>query len=411
MQHLPAQIELLKSGKAVYWGDADELVAQAGPLRYVKDAIAVFFLFYWASVALQSKRVFVGRFFTAASSIAFGLCCIGVIGHFLDVNIGLFIAGMRWIVHLTAAMGLIAIFYEYNLWGNEKIIKKFERIFFIILASNAFYVFLQTRSYDVGRYTGLFSNSGVMATYVYGISLCVSFLFRKSLLMINFSYLLIFYSIVKSGSRAFIILSIFTWMFVMARRLTSKARLLMIVLIPFLLAGVWWSVSYAEKSADRGAIIATQVESGGRLSNVLDFFKSFSDIPAIDVIFGKGLGYGTNNAFSVNIGSQSFHPWFTLIDNGYVTWIMQFGMVGFLGLIFLQIRYSFALFRYGQRNPELVSIVVPCLLALPFLMFVQNPFEQFGFVVSYAMACSWIVCSGERLKPVENTLKRKNHLK
>jgi len=396
-QHITAQIGMLRAGTVVYWGDADQVVGSFGILRFSKDIISVLVVVVGLIFISNSRTPIVQEITRSVGVLLGATLMLGLLGHMLDPDLRLILVGLRWVMHAMSAIGICLVILEYDLWNDVRFRRLVAFSVLFVLFCNAVFIFLQeTEQSGFARYTGVFSNSGVMGLYVVGLTLSLEFVLRYSLIVCNVAYAVAMYSAVRSGSRAAMIVVFVVWMLFIFKRVVRQSNLLLLLFFPLLVYGAWYSLKFAENSADRGSLTGEQFSEGGRIANILLFGATFKQVSFGDIIFGKGFGYGTNGAFGFTSGFNTSHPWLTLIDNGYVTWFTQFGLIGILLLGFILSFWCRLLIRAGKAQPQKRIASLVC-MALPILlMMVQNVLEQMGLLVFFGITVSWLVTYDSR---------------
>lgn len=392
LQHLFTQVDLLMSGVVVHWGDADAVVGTFGFFRYIKEIFGLILIIVSAFTITTSRVGIVQRLRNQAGTYLGLALLIGLVGHILDPQPLLLAVGLRWMVHTTAAVGLCLIVLEYDLWSDLR----FRRLLLVALCcalfGNTLFVLLQERvQAGYARYTGLFSNAGVMGFFVIGVALTIELVMRGSLVLCTAAYGAALYSAMRAGSRAAMIVVGILWITFLIRKVAGKNNMLLGLSLPLFFYGVWFSFNFAESTADRGNLIEAQLEQGGRISNIGAFAHTFQQVSIVDIIVGKGFGYGTNGAFGFSSGVNTGHPWLILIDNGYITWFVQFGVLGSLLLLFIIVGWCELFMSAIRAAPETRVIATSCMLTPLFLMMVGNGLEQFGLIFFLALGTSWVL--------------------
>ena len=117
-------------------------------------------------------------------------------------------------------------------------------------------------------------------------------------------------------------------------------------------------IRFSSKLANRGSILGNAL-GGGRLTI---FINSIFGQPLINIIFGSGLGAGSNSAAVIMIGSGSKEV--VILDGTFTSIFYQFGIIGFaVCLAFLWKAASRIYSENGFLNTVLFtgSVVLQCL--------------------------------------------------
>ena len=204
-----------------------------------------------------------------------------------------------------------------------------------------------------------------------------------------FTFPAIFTSALLSGTRAAALLVFLFWgvsWFGNHRRLLSGRGLL--VLCALATSALFVQV-YVESSAGRGEMFTQQLERGGRVMNLVDLLSRVEKAPFIDILVGKGFGYGTNSGVILKGGQEQGLSWVVVTDNGYATWFLQFGVLGtalLICVILIVLRQFVKIYHLAKSKSvmTLIILMVPVTYNLA-----GNLFEQFGYLVLSGLSWSW----------------------
>lgn len=381
LQYLPVQVDLLLSGKIQTWKLSKEQYQSVGFLRYIKDIYYLGFAFLWPLLLLQLKdRQIIGAMLIAIGIELF-IVCLGLVGHTQDPVPLLLIGGFRWILLLHCAVGTGFLVIGYRLWQVQEALEFFKWLVTSLIFINFVFVFAQWWLIywpysSTPRFNGLFPNSGVLAFYMIGICLFLLVLpmakrWHHSL------FLLVLVTMLLSGSRAGIVIVLFTWLISWLIQSKKMVNILWF-LSPLLVVALFFSIRIAEHAAGRGTLAETNLEGeGGRLSHIFRLINVASNSSFFDVFFGKGLGYGTNTAVLLSVQSSA---WQTLTDNMFAVWFLQMGIVGITTLLFYTFLLVYFSLRSAGRNLNKRIVVYTVFFNLLMLSIGGNCFEQFGFM-------------------------------
>lgn len=151
-----------------------------------------------------------------------------------------------------------------------------------------------------------------------------------------------------------------------------KNNSLLISITSFGLIGGYFLIGLIGKLSERGSIVGAQA-NGGRIDFLISIFANSS---ATQIIFGNGLGYGTNTAVTLNREFQSGLD--SKVMDGTINSILtQFGVLGMIIAGVLFFFFSVKLFRNNKgRYLDIGAILVVTLL----MCITTNIFEQFTFL-------------------------------
>lgn len=384
------------SGNVALWTIDSTELASAGLLRYVKDAfvagVSVAWLVILPKLRLPKELVQLIRvyFLWLASLVA-----VGLVGFLLGYSPLFFLpAGLRWMFLLHAAFGVFVLSSGLVIGNaNHKLIYRF---FGAMLLLHGIVVVLQ--GWSVGglnlavgasRLTGVFSNAGVAATFVLAVALIVSHLdgvrLRKKIL-VNFVCLFLALS---SGTRyatgaIFLIVLSQLWELMDESTLRAYKK---IVFFPLAGLAIFFGYQALIDQVDRGDAISQQFGTGGRVANFLLALNLLSSADIIELLFGRGLGIGTNTAIGALLGDgldPGLYRFNLLADNALVTGFYQFGLIG--SLVFWLGLVKFILFvkpKYSRSAKPRFLVAVTIILMTVVL---GSPFEQYFLMMAFASA-------------------------
>ncbi|SDT17682.1 hypothetical protein SAMN05444162_3323 [Paenibacillaceae bacterium GAS479] len=157
-------------------------------------------------------------------------------------------------------------------------------------------------------------------------------------------------------------------------------------IICFSLLALMGGVQAATLMADRGSIVEAQVE-GGRIDMLTGFFTSN---PLSVVLFGDGLGYGTNSGVNLN-KQMEVELEHQIMDGTFNSILTQFGLVTLALLFFAAIAAAPGLLQRMQgKSIQLYVIVVVNLV----LCISTNILEQFVYL--FLLSACWAVLTGTK---------------
>ena len=386
IQYAGVNIQAIVEKRTFYFGVEAEMLNSASMTKYLKDIFSLLFLFFFffnyigwrRPVSLRDRNVVI---LLSGSAITLGSLNI------LSQNaIEAFACGLRWVLHLSTA---IAVIYEL-VKMDDRTFKNFlsinSKIIVVFLLSNCFVSTLQVIYGGFGRVYGLFSSAPVMSTAVLGLSL-MRFNIGGGKLGSGFTfcYVLCLFEIILSGSRiAIALMLLWPLHFIIGK----MAKTLLVFLFSSLIITVifgYFPVLVADYLADRGDSLRQNLDEG-RVSIIIEKISNMFGAGLWTLLFGEGLGFGTNTFFGLFESSLNVEDRVFIADSGYLTMFVQFGFVG--STIMLG---SFLLFILDIERLRVYFKASVALCYTPFLCFLiwgisQNPFEQFAFMIEISCA-------------------------
>ncbi|KHD08203.1 hypothetical protein PN36_27235 [Candidatus Thiomargarita nelsonii] len=420
VQYFPLYLQMLLSGNFVLWfNPSNEQLASIGLIRYIKDISFLGFAFLWPILLVQTNRHRLIQMALFVIGVELIIVCLGTVGHIKDPVLPLMVAGFRWLLILHGAIGVGFLVIGYQLWQRQETIIVLERVVIGIIMVN--FVIVLWEWWQMGgwsgrfslmgqRLPGLFPNAIVLAQYITGLCLLLQLLpLKRSWL--HTLLLVALLTTVISGTRGGLLSILFIWLIVLLtqfrhliKRLWLLSPLFIIIMIPIMQV-----VGYV---ADRGSFFEQQFEPGNRFYNLAVLFDMASRSPLFDVLFGKGLGYGTNTSSVMNVGYS--HPWRFNIDSTFATWFLQMGLLGITTLLFIAFLIGVFSFYHSKQDAKKRAVVYTTFFTLLVLSLQQNFFEQYGIMTLLGMVIALLLSKqGEIVttsyKPILILTIGKNH--
>ena len=396
---------IVSGGISLWTMDSYELTT-AGPLRYVKDILIIGLSIAWVAAlpTLQLPRKLV-RLLHIYFLWFGGVISLGLIGFILDYSPLFFLpAGLRWLLLLHAAFGVFLLSSKFVIdTDRHQFIFKF---ICAILLVNSYATLLQLRfalsaldsALGASRLTGLFSNAGVAGLFALAIALIISQLdgigLRKRIVVI---FLCLFLAL-SSGTRfatGAVFLIILNQVWEMVDKGGKRFRgIKKIIFIPLALVSIFIGYEALISQVNRGDAISQQFGDGGRAGNFLIVIKMFFSANVFELLFGRGLGIGTNTAIGILVGSgvnPGLYRFNMLVDNSLLTCMFQIGLFGSFLFWFGIWRFiSFTKPKHSRlaKSRFLVTVAI-ILMALG----LGNPFEHYFLMMAFAYSLGQIYWS------------------
>jgi hypothetical protein len=372
----------------------------AGFLRYIKDGFILLFGLWWPFIFVRMKgarrlRSLVKVYLAWMTTFVM----LGLVGFLLDLSPWFFLpAGLRWILLLHASFGVfILIGIGVASESNDRTIL---RILLFISILNVLVICWQGRGishlgFVIGsggvRLTGIFNGAGPLSFFGFGMVVVGMNMNKAPAMELLLLSMLAMLMALASGSRLmmiciFIIMAYQIYEVVeygQFRRFRGILR--SILFVGMIVVGYFGYVIMIEY-VDRGNMFEQQISEGGRVANFLHMVDVLAEADFAELMFGRGLGVGTNTAQSLleamDVSPESFRfNW--LVDNAFLTLIFQ---VGLLGSLLFWGGFCALLFRMRPRNSKKMLFRY-LLLTVLFLgiMLAGNPFEHYFIMMSCAI--------------------------
>ena len=342
-QYALVAVDIIATGGQSLWEVESDILISSGFFRYIKDIFLLMFSISWVIIfnslpSTKNLQIFINNYFYWLITIIL----IGVIGFLLGYSPIFFLpSGLRWIMLLHVSMGIF-IFSSLTVLNRPKNIVIMRYLWTIALADLAL-VFIQFRSissifdlaFGESRLTGFFANAGVAGSFA--ICICMVTMVLDG---VNLKTKLL-YSVIcailglSSGSR----FSVFACSVIILSQLYEfsdylsplKRKIIRIFLSIFTILTAPLAYVALNDQVGRGDAITQQFEEGGRAYNFSENINLLLSSNPIEFLVGRGLGIGTNTAFSY-LKSEEIDPdifrFNLLTDNVFITSMFQFGLLG-----------------------------------------------------------------------------------
>ena len=352
--------------------------------RFGKDVVAVL-LFLVETLSMNRTRranVFV---------IMVGIVSYGtIVAIFNGATVDIILSGYRMVLYFTALLMFFCKKTEPRLSINM-----FLRVIICLLVINT--VIACSQAFDcVGfnlgligqgsyRFMGLFPAAAAYAFFCLGTALfayCVELDAQSYHVNCKLIFVLAFIGCYVSGTRSSMINMLFVLFAYFIKNTNMKVAQKIVLSAVLIVPVLFFAVQFANGIANRGSIIENAL-SGGRISVFLDTFLNQS---LLHLVFGNGIGAGSNSAAVLGELTQ-VNSIAVILDGTFTTILYQFGICGLIASLYLiWIIYKNISNAKGFLNAMLFAftIMLQCLNsnileALPLLIML--------FVCYYALTC------------------------
>ena len=400
MQYGPATLDSFNQGNLSLFDVDRNTLIESGPLRYAKEALLIGLSIAWplwiGSQRFSSEIVMMLRWYPPWLLV---VTLTGFVAFLLDYSPTFFVwSGLRWLMLLHVSFG---VFFLSKSILNHRVSHRFIAIFFLCVGSIDL-AFALNQVAEAGmqfggtfaqaRVTGFFSNAGVASFFGFALALLgmqldrVSYRYRFAVSVVGLFVAL------SAGTRLmaisiFIIIALQLYEYVLANPRSFVSRFRIVIFFPSFFATA--IVAYAALIAmvDRGDAIGSQLEQGGRITNFFNTMEMFYSADAGELLWGRGLGVGTNTAYGQVLAmgiSPEFYRFNFLVDNGFLTTFFQLGLIGstlfWLGILIfvISVRPKNSK-QYLRRYSVTVGVFVAVLWA-------GNPFEHYFLMLAFAIS-------------------------
>lgn len=230
------------------------------------------------------------------------------------------------------------------------------------------------------RLVGAFEGSGNLATFALAYAVLLFVLKFNYNFITNKVYILLqlvtLFVTVQTGTRIVMLLTlflIFCSIYMLVTNRSSRGLLDYIFFIAIVVS-IPLILNLTNLVAGRGDALKTNLENG-RFTYI---FEYLSGATFKEVLFGRGIGYGTNTALSLGSQYNIQDVYSVIVDGTYNTIITQFGFIGLcivLCLLFTLIIYLIHLYRNN------IVFVLTFVLVFFLISFVGNIIEHYGYLV------------------------------
>lgn len=336
-------------------------------IRYVDDAMFIILPLMW-----WRKQIHKSSLYYIFAGIVWGICSLWINTRFSWI---LVLSGIRCFLPFLVLLEWYMT-YEHQIL-DYNVIKKCVNLIVIV---QTLACILLSIICNVYRSPGLFGNAGALGIFCSG---AVTFYFVYFALEFDmkwreyiFYQLMLLAIIVLTDSRSAMVIFFITVLFgfLIRIKVSKKPMLNFVLIIPALPV----AVEIANNISARGNIIVQNIE-GGRLQILIRFFQQ----NLLSILFGGGLGYGTNTA--VTIGSTDL-----IVDGTVNTLLYQFGIVGGGILIYILVRLVLKI-TYGTPMMFRLGFAIDVFL----ISFNANIFEAGGYLI-FITLCFHMIISRNR---------------
>ena len=346
-------------------------------IRYSKD-IFILMLFILMIFDAIKKRKISKKVLTIIIVIVFIVTPLSIFSLMIsdEFNIYMIIAGIRIVIFPITIIMFVLQYLEYkNIETIYKVLMIILKIIFMVTLFQAFIIITKLHTFNIVKYRliGTFAASGLLG--LFGVGIIIFIILYKlrinSSINIKLNSILVAFIIYASGTRtSMVIYCIILFSYIYSRNINKRNNYKLTSLFIILLFFVGIIVlNISEVLADRGDAISAQFNNG-RVTFILEYLKECN---LKEILFGKGIGFGTNTALSML--KETFIDSTTKVMDGTINiLITQFGIIITSFVVF---SYLYIIRKIIKTNlPSEVKIAI--IAATVLLIVIGNVFEQFS---------------------------------
>lgn len=349
-------------------------------IRYSKDILVVLLFLFMFLDTIKTKKIN-KIYFVFLISILLFLMPLSIYSLMFSDEFSLFmiIAGIRVIIFPTTIILFVLTYLDNELINTiYNIIINLLKLIFIITVFQSLIIIIKYGTINIARYRlmGTFASSGLLGLFGVGV---MSFIIIYKIninnnIHITPNSILIAFIIYASGTRtAMILYSILLFSYFYYIRINkNKSFKLTNLFIFFSVILAFITLKLAESVAERGSAIAVQFQ-GGRATFIIEYLME-SNLK--EILFGKGIGFGTNTALSmlsevaVNLDSST-----SVMDGTINILITQFGLIITIIICLLYLYIVKKISNTSIPSEIKISFIVTNII----ILVIGNVLEQFSF--------------------------------
>ena len=353
--------------------------------RFGKDACAALLLLVemFSMNRTARAKIFVG----IMAIVSYGT----IVALLNDMSIMTIVSGYRMVMYF----GALAMFFN-----SRHMLRLFVKPFFgvvsVLLSANVVIALIQ--AYDclgmrflmIGqgsfRFMGLFPSAAAFAYFCFGSTLfayCVSTKLEEFKRLYIYIFVMSFIGCFISGTRSSMMNLLVVVFLYMINQTRMKQMQKVFVTILLSMPIVVYVVQFSTNLANRGSILGNALE-GGRFTI---FVNAILNQPVISILFGNGIGAGSNSAAEFLSRMEGEEVLF--LDGTFTTLFYQFGVVGVVFVLILLGSITKQVYqKRGILNTFLFtgSVVLQCLTT--------NILEAFALLIMLFI-CYYTLIEGE----------------
>ncbi|MDO7907192.1 hypothetical protein Q5741_12305 [Paenibacillus sp. JX-17] len=350
--------------------------------RFVKDVIMIvllglFLLHDLIMIKTEPNRWRLIPYYLLAALTAYGVCVM----NFQEQNVSMVqvVAGIRSLLLVLLCYKVLRYLQEpkfrqkFNITLAVLIVVEF--VVLLLQYITFFQVYGLTNPFSlrlIGTY-GSFSTAGY-----FGLGASCYIFMSRSFRFTPVLQVLCFAICMFSGTRSAllgvtIIMAITLFRKLLESSTTSHKRDLYMILLSLGSVGSYFLIQFMSMISERGSIVGAQVE-GGRIEI---FLRVFKENTLAELIFGKGMGFGTNAVVNTIKETSGTYDRSQIMDGTLNSLLVQYGLI-LVALLCLYLLHVYVVHfkTYNTRRLEMVTLVLVCLLMCSAI----NIFEQFTFL-------------------------------
>ena len=349
-------------------------------IRYSKD-ILIILLFLCISIDIIKRKQINKLSFAFFGCISLFLVPFSLLSLMLSDEFSIFmiISGIRVIIFpITIVVFVVSYLDDEFINTIYKVLINILKLIFIITLLQSIIIISNYGTFNIAKYRliGTFAGSGLLG--LFGVGMMAFIIIYKininnNIKIVRYSILIAFI-IYASGTRtAMILYSILLFSYFYYVKINKDKSLKLTNLFIFLsLTLIFIALKLAEFIADRGSAISAQFE-GGRATFIIEYLNS-SNLK--EILFGKGIGFGTNTALSMIRDVATNSESSTRVMDGTINiLITQFGLIITIIICLLYLHIVKQILNTAISNEIKIAFIVTNII----IIVIGNVLEQFSF--------------------------------
>lgn len=353
-------------------------------IRYSKDVLIVI-LFLLISINLIIRKKI-----SKVSALVFGITILVIIPFSIlslsfsdEFNKLMIIAGIRILIFPIVIIIFISEYCDYKFISSiYKILNAMLYLIFIITLLQSIITVNHFKNLNIAQYRmiGTFAGCGLLGLFGVGMT-CFLVLYKiriNNIIYFKQKIVLLAFIIYASGTRTAMVAYLMIILSYVYSSKINKNRKFSLTFLYFmiLIISTIFFLNISEVIAGRGDAISAQFE-GGRIKFIIDYINSAN---IKEILFGKGIGFGTNTALSMMSELVKNGESNTRVMDGTINiLITQFGVTFTLAIVLL---YGYLIVKSLKANLS-NEVKITFIITNIIFIIIGNTLEQFSFQILF----------------------------